>query len=120
MCNANNGSSVDNKSSVGRIAQRRGPGLRADNARDTRGPERGMNLQTKVHLAAIAQGEDDADLRDTDRKFAAINTSIASLKTLMSFKMQCYSCASNEEEKAGFMKGRLMNMQRRFLIWMLN
>ena len=78
--------------------------LRADNTRDAGGPERGMNLQTKVHLAAIAQREDDADLRGTDMKFAAINASIASQKTLMSFKTQCYSFASTKEEKVGFMK----------------
>ena len=51
--------------------------------RTTGGTGRGMTMHTNVILAAIAQGEDDADTRDTDREFAATTQQIATHQGLL-------------------------------------
>lgn len=68
--------------------------------KDTGGPDRGMSLQSKVHLAAIAQGEADADMRDLDRSFAAVTQRIATTKTLMDVHMTLMATESNPVQKA--------------------
>lgn len=60
-------------------------------APDSGGPKRGMNMQSKVHLVAIAQGEDDADQRELDRSFAAVTQRIATTKTLLDVHMTLMS-----------------------------
>ena len=68
-------------------------------AADTSG-ERGLSLQTKVGLAAIAQGEDDADMRDRDRELAIVISSIAATKELLTMYISFASGESDHVAKA--------------------
>jgi len=67
--------------------------------RATGGTGRGMTMHTKVNLAAVAQGEDDADTRDTDREFAATTQQIATHQGLLSVQMKLLEFATSEQMK---------------------
>lgn len=76
------------KQDAGRTSQRKKQKNKTNELRKAGGPERGMSLDTKVHIAAVAQGEDDADMRQQDREFATITQRSELAKSLMNFKMQ--------------------------------
>ena len=68
-------------------------------AADTSG-ERGLSLQTKVGLAAVAQGEDDVDMRDRDHKLAVVISTIAATKELLTMYISFASGESDHVAKA--------------------
>ena len=73
---------------TGRAALRKEMRTKQAHKRDAGGPDRGLPMHTKVHVAAVAQGEDDADQRHQDRRFAILSQSIGSMKSLMNFKLE--------------------------------
>ena len=64
------------------------------------GGDRGVSLQTKISLAAVAKGEDDADIRDQDRALAVITSQISSHKELMMMYSGFATAESNPTMKA--------------------
>ena len=86
--------------------------LSEDKARDAGGRERGISLQTKVSLAAVAQGEDDADMRDQDRELAVITSQINSHKEIMLMYSGFATASSDPLAKAGYMEKALTNEEK--------
>ena len=68
-------------------------------AADTSG-ERGLSLQTKIGLAAVAQGKNDADMRDRDHELAVVILSIAATKELLTMYISFASGESDPVAKA--------------------
>ena len=62
-----------------------------------------MNLETQVNVAAVAQGEDDADMRQQDRELVTITQRIDVAKTLMGFNMEQAAATTNQTMKDVFM-----------------
>ena len=73
-----------NKNSSGRVHMRKGMKKMVEAERVCGGADRGMSLHTKVNLTAIAQGEDDADMRDQDKEMATLVTRLNSVQGMMS------------------------------------
>ena len=73
----------NNETSNGRANQREMTNKRESFERGSGGPGCGMNLQTKVGLAAVAQGEDNADMRDNDRELASITQQLSSYQQMI-------------------------------------
>ena len=80
--------SMTDKHAGGRVAQRKKKRLREQSERLTGGPSRGMSIETKVHIAAVAQAEDEANTRQLERNLASITQEIVSYRTMMEIKMQ--------------------------------
>ena len=86
--------------------------LSEDKARDAGGRERGISLQTKVSLAAVAQGEDDADMRDQDRELTVITSQINSHKGIMVMYSGFATASSDPLTKAGYMVKSVTNEEK--------
>jgi len=97
-----NRDSNSNETDTSRAGHRVKKKARNAKERNTGGYERGLNMQTKVNLAAVAQGDDDADMRQLERKFASTTQQISAIQKLLEFKMQMSSFVSSSVEKAKY------------------
>ena len=96
-------SGYNNETSNGRANQQEMTNKRESFERGSGGPGRGMNLQTKVGLAAVAQGEDDADMRDNDRELASITQQLSSYQQMMTMYFKLCTSDANPVMRADYL-----------------
>ena len=78
-------------------------------ARDAGGRERGISLQTKVSLAVVAQGEDDANMHDRYQELAVVTSQISSHKEIMLMYSGFATSSFDPLAKDGYMEKSLTN-----------
>lgn len=91
------GDGNQDKEESSRKTHRKKDADRKQASRDMGGPDRGMSIQVKTNVAALAQNEDAADQREIDREFATITQLISIKQREMDLKMKM---AENLPDKA--------------------
>ena len=78
----------EEKQAGGREAMRKKQKTREALEQSTGGFSRGMSMDTKVNIAAVAQAEDEANMRMQDRDFAVLTQQLSAVRSMAEMNIQ--------------------------------